>query len=53
LANSADARILQVNNETVAAGLYAARQFGAKLEIIEALIHVGQHGALRTDARDP
>ena len=56
-ANGLDASIRlslgQLDHEAVPAGFDAARQFGAELAVVEALIHVGQHGAPRTHPGDP
>ena len=46
-------RARQLDDEPVIAGLDAWRQFGAKLAIIETLIHVRQHRSPRTHPGDP
>ena len=46
-------RIRQFDRQPVIAGLDPAGQFGAQLAIIEALVHMGQHGAARPHPLDP
>ena len=43
----------QLDDESVAAGFDAPRQFGAELTIVQALIHVRQHCAPGAHAADP
>lgn len=46
-------RVGQLDDEPVVSGLDAAWQFGSELAIIQALIHVSQDCAPRTQASDP
>src|SRR5690348_12586819 len=45
--------IVQLDHEAIPAGFDAVRQFGAKLSVIEALVHMGQHGTPRPHPSDP
>src|SRR5438045_4790028 len=46
-------RLHDVYHKTVRAGFDTARQFGAELAVVEALIHMGQHGAPRAHPGNP